>query len=280
MPAPHLPRTARPISLTIAGSDSGGGAGIQADLKTFHQFGVYGTSVITAVTAQNTQAVTAVQPIEASVIAAQIDAVASDLRPHSVKTGMLATSEVIATVRERIQHWKLGPVIVDPVMIATSGDPLIEEEAARDMVDLLSVAALVTPNIPEARVLTGLELRTPDDLAAAARQLVRMGAGAALVKGGHLPTGPNDTITDVLWDGADERRWSRPRVESRHTHGTGCTLSAAAAAGLAHGRPVGEAVAAALTFVTGAIRRAPGLGSGNGPVDHFTPPPGWATDLR
>ena len=269
----------RPVALTIAGSDSGGGAGIQADLKTFHQFGVFGTTVLTAVTAQNTQGVSQVEALSPQLVRAQLDAIAEDLRPVAVKTGMLANALLIETVLEGLEQWSLTPVVVDPVMVATSGDRLLDVSGEDRMRDLLRTAALVTPNTPEAQVLTGIEIQNVDAAARAARALVDLGAGAALVKGGHLGTDSDDRVTDVLWDGAREQRWSHPRIRTLHTHGTGCTLSAATAAGLAHGRDLAEAVEAALAFVNTAIRRAPGLGSGRGPVDHFAPPPSWATDL-
>jgi hydroxymethylpyrimidine/phosphomethylpyrimidine kinase len=257
------------IALTIAGSDSGGGAGIQADLKTFHAFGVFGTSAVTAVTAQNTLGVRAVHAVPVDVVKAQIDAVASDLRPDAVKTGMLATEELVRAVAASLREHRLTPYVLDPVMVATSGDRLLDvdaEEALR--AELLPLARVVTPNLHEARILTGRDVRTVDDMRAAARALVRMGAGAALVKGGHLQ---GDAV-DLLWDGSEEHVWRKPRVETRHTHGTGCTLSAAVAAGLARGAPIAEAVATAVAWVARAIETAPGLGAGHGPVNHFAPP--------
>ena len=233
----------RPIALTVAGSDSGGGAGIQADLKTFHQFGVFGTSVVTAVTAQNTLGVSAVGPVPATLVAQQLDAVAEDLKPAAVKTGMLATAHLIVTVQERLQRWGLFPLVVDPVMVSTSGDRLLDASAVDALRRLIRVAALVTPNVPEAVILTGIEIEGPDDSRRAAHALVEMGAGAALVKGGHLPG--SATVVDVLWDGTSNRTFSHPRLETVHTHGTGCTLSAAVTAGLAHDRPLTEAVSEA-----------------------------------
>lgn len=263
--------------MTIAGSDSGGGAGIQADLKTFHQFGVFGTSVITAVTAQNTLGVTAVGALSGNLVRQQLDAVAVDLRPAGVKTGMLANAEIIGAVTEGLSRHALTRLVVDPVMVSTSGDRLLDRDAEGQMADLVRMAALVTPNAPEASVLTGLDVEDAHDALRAAQALVEMGARAALVKGGHL-SGIN-AVMDVLWDGTSSRTWTHDRVDTVHTHGTGCTLSAAIAAGLAHGRPLDGSVQAALDFVHRAIRRAPGLGSGRGPVDHFAPPPAWATDL-
>jgi hydroxymethylpyrimidine/phosphomethylpyrimidine kinase len=263
-----MPARALPIALTIAGSDSGGGAGIQADLKTFHQLGVYGTSVITAVTAQNTVSVRMVHAIPLDVVRAQIAAVAEDLRPDAFKTGMLATAELVSTVATAIERYALEDYVMDPVMVATSGDRLLDRDAEAGLAkELLPLTRLVTPNLHEAEILTGVAVGTLDDMRRAAVRLVEQGAGAALVKGGHLE---GDAV-DVLWDGTEERVWRRPRADTRHTHGTGCTLSAAVAAGLAQGRPLAEAVDRAIGYVARAIGSAPGLGSGHGPVDHFAP---------
>lgn len=258
-----------PIVLTIAGSDSGGGAGIQADLKSFHAFGAFGTSVITAITAQNTLGVTAVHPVPGDIVRAQIDAVAGDLRPAAVKTGMLATAELTRRVAEAVRDHGLTNLVVDPVMVATSGDRLLDADAERAVVEaLLPLAALVTPNLHEAAILAGGTVDSPARMREAARALVGAGAGAALVKGGHLAA---DELVDVLYDGAEFREWRRPRLETTSTHGTGCTLSAAVAAGLAHGRPLPAAVADALDYVARAIRAAPGLGAGHGPLNHLVP---------
>ena len=260
---------APPIGLTIAGSDSGGGAGIQADLKTFHAFEVFGTSAVTAVTAQNTLGVFAVHPIPVGMVRAQLDALAADLPPRAIKTGMLANAELVETVGTAIREHDRAHYVLDPVMVATSGDRLLEEDAEAALVrHLLPIAGVVTPNLHETRLLTGLEIQTVADARAAARALVEMGAGAALVKGGHLEGGE---AVDVLWDGVTEHVWRRPRIETSSTHGTGCTLSAAIAAGLAHGRPLVEAVDQAIRFVARAIHSAPGLGSGQGPLNHFAP---------
>jgi len=260
---------ARSIALTIAGSDSGGGAGIQADLKTFHQLGVYGTSVVTAVTAQNTLGVSSVHPVPTDVVRAQIEAVVTDLRPTAFKSGMLATAEVARTVAGAIRDHELERYVMDPVMVATSGDRLLDEEAEATLrAELLPLAALVTPNLHEARILTGSAVESLAEMGAAARSIVEMGAGATLVKGGHLS---GDTV-DLLWDGRRERIWRKARVATRHTHGTGCTLSAAIAAGLARGRSLEDSVDRAIRFVARAIESAPGLGSGHGPVDHFASP--------
>lgn len=255
------------MALTIAGSDSGGGAGIQADLKTFHTFRVFGTSVITATTAQNTLGVTDVHPIPLEHVRAQLDAVAADLAPISVKSGMLANAALVVEVAQGIRRHGLERYVLDPVMVASSGDRLLAEDAeAAVLRELVPLATLVTPNLHEAEVLLGREVQTPTQMARAARDLVDAGAKAALVKGGHLE---GAQVVDILWDGGEERRWSRPRLDSRNTHGTGCTLSAAVAAGLARGWPLVQAVDRALAYLAEAIATAPGLGRGHGPVNHF-----------
>jgi len=268
-----------PIALTIAGSDSGGGAGIQADLKTFHAFRVFGTSAITAITAQNTLGVHAIHAVPVEVVRAQIDAVAQDLRPGGVKSGMLATRELVEAVARAIREHDLPNYVMDPVMVATSGDRLLDRDAESALSSaLLPLASLVTPNLVEARILTGLPMEDLEGMRDGARALVEMGAGAALIKGGHLERGdPDDNdedtleseIVDLLWDGTEEHTWRRRRIETDQTHGTGCTLSAAAAAGLARGLPLARAVGLAVDFVAGAIASAPGLGAGHGPVNHF-----------
>ncbi len=260
-----------PIALTIAGSDSGGGAGIEADLKTFHAFGVYGTAALTAVTAQNTLGVRAVHPIPADVVEAQIRAIAEDLRPVAFKTGMLATATLVETVSRTIRSASLGGYVLDPVMVASSGDRLLDEDAVAAVSDLLLPQCVVaTPNLEEAAILTGIEAAGEDAMRTMASALVERGAGAALVKGGHLRA---DTLVDVLYDGRGYHRWQHPRIPTRSTHGTGCTLSAGIAAGLALGRPLLEAVTDALDFVQRAIALAPGLGSGHGPLNHFVAAP-------
>ncbi len=259
------------IALTIAGSDSGGAAGIQADLKTFHQFGVFGTTAITAVTAQNTTGVRAWQALPTTLVAQQIDALADDLFPAAVKSGMLGSAAIVATVAERIADRRLPNYVLDPVMVATSGDRLLDRDAERLIARRLApLALLVTPNLNEAEILVEAEVRTPDHMEAAGRALVAMGARAALVKGGHL-TGP--TLVDVLVHGKSARRFTHERIDTTSTHGTGCTLSAAITAGLALGRPLEQAVANALDFVHRAIAAAPGLGQGHGPLNHFVPAP-------
>jgi hydroxymethylpyrimidine/phosphomethylpyrimidine kinase len=255
------------IALTIAGSDSGGGAGIQADLKTFHRFGVFGTSVITAITAQNTLGVTSWVAVPTELITQQIDAVASDLPPAAIKTGMLGDAEVVRTVREGIARHSLAPYVLDPVMVATSGDPLLAPDAVRAISDdLLPLADLVTPNLDEARILSGLDVVDVDSMQRAARILLARGARAALIKGGHLP---GDEAIDVLDTGDDVHIFRHPRILTRHTHGTGCTLSSAIAAHLALGHPLLHSVERSLDFVHRAIEAAPGLGAGSGPLNHF-----------
>lgn len=258
--------TTTPIALTIAGSDSGGGAGIQADLKTFHRFGVFGTSVLTAVTAQNTLGVSAVHAVPLDVVRAQLDQVASDLPPTACKSGMLATAALVREVAEGLDRHEIRRYVLDPVMVATSGDRLLDEEAETELRDsLIPRSVLVTPNLHEAGILTGRPVRDEDDMREAARALVDLGAGAALVKGGHL----EGSAVDLLWDGSEERVWRRERIRTRHTHGTGCTLSAAVAAELARGTSLPDAVDRGLRFVARAIETAPGLGAGHGPVNHF-----------
>lgn len=254
------------IALTIAGSDSGGGAGIQADLKTFHQFGVFGTSAIVALTAQNTRGVRAVHPAPLAFVEAQLEALADDLPPDALKTGMLADAALTALVARSVARFGWGPLVVDPVMVASSGDRLLDAGAERVIREaLLPLAAVVTPNLDEAELLTGLTVRTVDQMQRAGEALMAAGAGAALVKGGHLE---GDILTDLLVTADGAHRFEHPRLATTSTHGTGCTLSAAIAAGLALGRPLPEATATALDYVHRAIAAAPGLGRGHGPVDH------------
>jgi len=261
MSAPDLP-----IALTIAGSDSGGGAGIQADLKTFEAHGVFGTSVLTAVTAQNTKGVSAVHPIPPDVVRAQIDAVATDLRPAAVKTGMLASAALIETVVSGLDRHDLAPLVVDPVLVATSGDRLLDEDAESTLVEMLVPrATLVTPNLSEAGILAGYGIESTYDMERAAVDIGGAGARAVLVKGGHLDA---ETLIDVLWYDGRLRRWERPKLNTRHTHGTGCTLSSAIAARLARGEGLEAAVNGALDYVHRAIAAAPGLGGGHGPLLH------------
>jgi hydroxymethylpyrimidine/phosphomethylpyrimidine kinase len=258
-------------ALTIAGSDSGGGAGIQADLKTFHQFGVFGTSVVCAVTAQNTLGVRAWEPVSSALVMAQLEALAEDLPPDAVKTGMLGTAELVATVADGIARWRFPQYVLDPVMVASSGDRLLAPDAERLVIDrLVPLATLVTPNLAEAQILVEDEVRTPDQMERAGRALIRLGAQVALVKGGHLDA---HEIVDVLVSARGVHRFTHARLDTTSTHGTGCTLSAAITAGLALGRPLATAVQDALDFVHRAIAAAPGLGHGHGPLNHFVPGP-------
>jgi hydroxymethylpyrimidine/phosphomethylpyrimidine kinase len=257
------------IDLTIAGSDSGGGAGIQADLKTFHQFGVHGTSAIVALTAQNTLGVRAVHAIPEPMVDAQLAALADDLPPDAVKSGMLATAALVRQVAAALKHYRWARYVCDPVMVATSGDRLLDPEAESVIRDtLLPLAMLVTPNLDEAAILTGLPVRTPQEMAIAGRRLVELGAGAALVKGGHLAA---QTMTEVLVTRDGVREFQHSRIDTRSTHGTGCTLSAAITAGLALGHDLTGAVADGLDFVRRAMLTAPALGQGHGPLNHRVP---------
>jgi hydroxymethylpyrimidine/phosphomethylpyrimidine kinase len=253
-------------ALTIAGSDSGGGAGIQADLKTFAAHGVFGTSAITAVTAQNTTGVIAFEALSADLVTAQIEAIMSDIPAHAAKTGMLANAAIVEAVAAAVAALEIPLLVVDPVMIAKSGDRLIDDEAIGALrAELLPRAYLVTPNIPEAEALSGLTIRTDADRREAARRIADVGP-AVVIKGGHFPT---PDITDLLYDGRDFHEFRHARVTSRHTHGTGCTFAAAITAHLARGLPLEEAVPRAQRYVADAIRRAPDLGRGHGPMDHF-----------
>lgn len=264
------------IALTIAGSDSGGGAGIQADLKTFQRFGVFGTSVITAITAQNTLGVTAVHAVPVDIVRAQLAALASDLPAAACKTGMLASAELVRVVAEALDP--AIPYVCDPVMVASSGDRLLERTAERVIAErLVSRATLVTPNLDEAAMLTGFPVNDPHSMERAGKALLELGAAAALVKGGHLR---GDKLVDLLVTQRGTRRFEHPRIETTSTHGTGCTLSAAITAGLARrldgwtaGRLVPSdvllaAVTDALEYVHRAIASAPGLGKGHGPLNH------------
>jgi hydroxymethylpyrimidine/phosphomethylpyrimidine kinase len=258
-----LERQAR--AMTIAGSDSGGGAGIQADLKTFQALGVYGSSAITAVTAQNTLGVRAVHEIPTRIIADQIDAIVEDIGVDAAKTGMLSSAEIITTVADRIRHWRVERLVVDPVMVATSGDRLLREDAVQALLrELLPLALVLTPNLPEAEVLVGRRLESDAEIREAAREIVAMGSRSVLMKGGHR----QGDATDILFDGREFHRFTAERIDTLNTHGTGCTLSAAIAAGLATGMELVDAVGAAKRYVTEAIRHSRPLGGGHGPVAH------------
>jgi hydroxymethylpyrimidine/phosphomethylpyrimidine kinase len=244
--------------LVIAGSDSGGGAGIQADIKTITALGGYAATAITAITVQNTLGVSAVHPVPVEIIAGQARAVLDDIGADAIKTGMLGSAEVAEAVAD-----------IDPVMIAKGGAVLLQDRALAVMrARLIPTAALLTPNAPEAAVLTGLVVETTDDLRRAGEALLAMGAAAVLMKGGHVA---GDVVTDLLITPAGETGFSGARIETRHTHGTGCTLASAVATGLAQGLTLEAAVARAWAYVAEAIRRAPGFGAGAGPLDHAWP---------
>ncbi|MCH7838077.1 MAG: bifunctional hydroxymethylpyrimidine kinase/phosphomethylpyrimidine kinase [Chloroflexi bacterium] len=255
-----------PVVLTIAGSDSGGGAGIQADLKTFAALGVYGATALTAVTAQNTQRVSQVFELSPELVAAQIDAVVSDIDVEVTKTGMLASAEIVELVAAKVQEHGLRPLVVDPVMVAKSGDRLLREDALQTMRDrLLPLATVLTPNLPEAEALLGRDLDSWDDVREAAREIVAMGAQTVVIKGGHRE-GP---ATDLFYDGYEFREFTVARVETKNTHGTGCTFASAIAAALAKGSEPRGAVAMAKAYITKALQSAYPLGRGQGPVHHF-----------
>lgn len=253
-------------ALTIAGSDSGAGAGIQADLKTFAALGVYGTSVITAVTAQNTVGVTKVLELSPDMVAAQIDAVIKDIGTQATKTGMLANAAIVDIVAKKIREHALKNLVVDPVMVAKGGDRLLRQDAIDALrYQLIPLATVITPNIPEAEELTGLKLNRDRTIKAAAERIVGMGAKSVVIKGGHR-RGP---ATDLFYDGKNFYDLLGARVRTRHTHGTGCTFSAAITANLAKGERLAEAVTHAKRFVSDAIRGGFTIGSGHSPVHHF-----------
>jgi hydroxymethylpyrimidine/phosphomethylpyrimidine kinase len=254
-------------ALTIAGSDSGAGAGIQADLKTFAAHGVYGTTAITAVTAQNSLGVTRIEALPADVVTAQIEAVMSDFGAHAAKTGMLANAAIVEAVAAAVQDLEIPYLVVDPVMVASSGERLIDDDAVMAVTsELLPRAFLVTPNVAEAEVLAGIDIETDADRHEAARRIASSFGCAVLITGGHLP---GSNIRDLLWRDGRFQEFQAARVRGHHTHGTGCAFSAALTAHLALGRALEEAVPMAQHYVAEAIRRAPGLGLGNGPMQHF-----------
>jgi hydroxymethylpyrimidine/phosphomethylpyrimidine kinase len=263
---PDRPRV--PRALTIAGSDSGGGAGIQADLKTFAVLGVWGMSAITSITVQNTQGVTDVSDVPAEIVKAQILSVASDIGVDAAKTGMLSSADIAEAVADAIEEARISNLVVDPVFVSKHGDPLLRTDAVAALRRrILPLAALVTPNLPEASGLSGFEVRGPDDMRRAAEAILGMGAGAVLVKGGHLEGSSAD---DLFLDGARTEWLSAERIDTPHTHGTGCVLSSAIAAYLARGEGLLEAVRMGKAFVTEAIRHALSIGGGIGPVS-----PAW-----
>jgi len=253
--------------LIIAGSDSSAGAGIQADLKTCAALGVYATTAITALTAQNTMGVSAIHEAPPEFVAAQIDAVAADIRPDAVKTGMLANVAIIEVVAAKVKEHALPFLVVDPVMVAKSGDRLLREDAVRALRELLlPLADVVTPNMPEAEDLVGRPLETDAKIREAAREIQSWGARNVVIKGGHRQ---GKTAVDVLFDGRGFQNFSSPRIRTESTHGTGCTFASAIASFLARGETVPEAVGHAKEYLTEALRRAVPIGHGHGPVDHF-----------
>lgn len=257
--------------LTIAGSDSSGGAGIQADIKSFSANGVFGMSVITSVTAQNTAGVTDVEDLSPRIIESQIRAIFDDIKVDCVKIGMVSNKAAVDTIASVLSHIKgivrdFPPVVVDPVMVSTSGSRLLKEDAMEALVSrLIPLSDIVTPNIPEAEVLAGMDIDTVEDMKTAASKIKEFGAGYVLVKGGHL----EGKAIDILYDGDSYTEFSSDKIESTSTHGTGCTLSSAIAANLAKGCGMEEAVESAKRYVTGAIENGLDIGSGNGPTNHF-----------
>lgn len=254
--------------LTVAGSDSGGGAGIQADLKTFQELGVFGMTAITAVTAQNTLGVQGVYPLPAEAVAQQLRSIGDDLPPQAVKTGMLFSSEIIETVAGLIRSYGWRNVVVDPVMIAKGGAALLRDDAVEAMrTALLPLAELVTPNIPEAEVLAGMRIETMRDRHEAAERLLRLGARHVLIKGGH--GNAREPAVDVLYGGGAPVEFVAERIPTKHTHGTGCTFAAAITAELGKGAGIGEAVGVAKAFIQAAIEHPLGIGQGHGPTNHW-----------
>jgi hydroxymethylpyrimidine/phosphomethylpyrimidine kinase len=256
------------VALTVAGSDPSGGAGLQADLKTFHQLGVYGTTAVTLLTVQNTQSVKLVRTLEPDLVIAQLDAILEDIPPAAAKTGALGDDRIVRAVAERLAQANF-PIVVDPVMISKHGLPLMTEVAQESVrKHLLPIAFLVTPNLDEAAVLSGMPVNDPASMAAAAERIASYGPPAVLVKGGHLP---GEALDLLYWKGRTFH-FSAPRVDTKNTHGTGCTYSAAITAELAKGHALPAAVERAKHFVTRAIQSSPGLGKGFGPVNHHARP--------
>ena len=252
--------------LTIAGSDSSGGAGIQADLKTFAALGTYGMSVITAVTAQNTCGVTMVQNIDLKVVEAQITAIFDDIRVDAVKIGMLSDKEIIKIIAQKLRFYQPPIIVVDPVMVSKSGFQLLAPDACETLIkELLPLATLVTPNLPEATVIVGYKVSNKDDMLKAAKDIITLGAKNVLMKGGHL----QESADDLLYDGREATWFTGERINTKNTHGTGCTLSSALAANLALGLSLPEAVRKSKEYITIAINNALNIGSGCGPTHHF-----------
>ncbi|WP_400241634.1 bifunctional hydroxymethylpyrimidine kinase/phosphomethylpyrimidine kinase [Niallia sp. JL1B1071] len=254
-------------ALTIAGSDSGGGAGIQADLKTFQELKVYGMSAITAVTAQNTLGVDGVYPMSLEAIEKQLECIAVDLKPDALKTGMLFNSEIIELVADKIKQYKWGNLVVDPVMIAKGGANLLQKEAAESMKKkLLPLATVLTPNIPEAEELTGMNIQNMEERKEAAKRLSAMGASFVIIKGGH---GEEEESVDLLYDGSSYSSLLAERIPTKNTHGTGCTFSAAITAALANGYSINDAFQLGKNFIHQAIKMDLHIGSGHGPTNHW-----------
>jgi len=257
-----------PTVMTIAGSDSGGGAGIQADLKTFAALGVYGTSALTAITAQNTQGVSAVLELPAEIVAHQIDAIVRDIGADAVKTGMLANAAILEVVAAKVREHRLPNLVVDPVMAAKGGERLLQPDAVAALRDvLIPLATVVTPNLPEAEALVGRPLAGGVDIRQAAKEIAAIGTRAVVIKGGHRTD--TDQMIDLLYDGKEFREFISPRIDTTSTHGTGCTFASAIAAWLARGASLHEAVERAKEYLTEALRHAYPIGHGHGPVHHF-----------
>lgn len=261
-----FPTTIPPKAMTIAGSDSGAGAGIQADLKTFAALGVYGTSVLVAITAQNTRGVFAIAEVPEEVIALQIDSVMEDIGAQAIKTGMLSSQSIVETVADRLEAWGVPALVVDPVMVAKSGDNLLQPDAVQAVRRaLLPLAMVVTPNIPEAVVLSGRPAGTLPEIHDAARAIADLGPSFVVIKGGHREGAP----IDVVFDGAGFTELVSERIDTANTHGTGCTLSAAIAGYLAHGLAPMDAITRAKMYLTEALRQSYPVGNGHSPVNHF-----------
>ncbi len=257
--------------LTIAGSDSGGGAGIQADLKTFMAFGTFGMSVITAVTAQNSVGVTGIEEMSLSIIEKQLEAVLSDIGADAVKTGMLANPEIVKLVSSYLLKYNISNLVVDPVMVAKSGDKLLSDEAIETVkTHLIPLATVITPNIPEAEALLNIKISSEKDMEQAAATLYKLGCSIVVIKGGHLSQDTHSIAVDVIYDGADYHYLKSPFIKTKNTHGTGCTFASAIAAGLAKGKNPVDAVKTAKEYITAAIESAPTLGKGHGPTNHLT----------
>ena len=255
-----------PVALTIGGSDPSGGAGVQADLKTFHQFGVYGEAVVSLITVQNSQGLRRVHVLDSALVSEQIHAVISDIPPRAAKTGALGSRSVVEALAEATASFSF-PLVIDPVMISKNGGRLLDESARHSFgKKLLPRAFLLTPNLDEASAFTGLPVTNLEQMATAARRILELGPENVLVKGGHLD---GEAVDILITRTGDRHEFHAPRIDTRHTHGTGCTYSAAITAGLAHGLELIEAIDSAKRFVTTAIRTNPGLGSGSGPLNHL-----------